>query len=48
MGRIVGVDIKPLSNALGARISNLNLENEIPDSDFIILRDAFLKYHLLK
>ncbi len=47
MGRIMGVEIKPLSNALGARISNLNLENEIPDSDFIILRDAFLKYHLL-
>ncbi len=39
--------IEPLSDALGAKVTNLNLEKEVADSDLILLNEAFLKYHLL-
>ena len=41
------IKIEPLSDALGAKVTNLNLEKEVLDSDLILLNEAFLKYHLL-
>ena len=41
------MEIEPLSDALGAKVTNLNLEKEVADSDLILLNEAFLKYHLL-
>ena len=41
------IKIEPLSDALGAKVTNLNLEKEVADSDLILLKEAFLKYHLL-
>ena len=41
------IKIEPLSDALGAKVTNLNLEKEVSNSDLILLKEAFLKYHLL-
>ena len=41
------IKIEPLSDALGAKVTNLNLEKEFSDSDLSALNQAFLKYHLL-
>ena len=41
------IKIEPLSDALGAKVTNLNLEKEILEADLVLLNQAFLKYHLL-
>ena len=43
----MGIKIEPLSDALGAKVTNLNLEKEILEADLVLLKQAFLKYHLL-
>ena len=43
----MGIKIEPLSDALGAKVTNLNLDKKVVDSDLILLQEAFLKYHLL-
>ena len=34
--------IEPLSDALGAKVTNLNLVKEVADSDLFLLNEAFL------
>ena len=41
------VQIKPLSEALGAEIVGLDLTGPVGDSDLAAVRSAFLKHHLL-
>jgi len=41
------LEIRPLSDALGAEVSGLDLTRPLDDATVAKIRDAFLKYHLL-
>ena len=40
------MEIEPLSDALGAKVTNLNLEKEVADSDLILLNEELLSSDL--